>query len=69
MCRTGARAFALKLLVTVFAIIALDQTFRGHILSSPGMYQYTDIQSYIDTFGNFLTCSFDFFQTKSWRST
>ena len=37
MIRAGVRAFALKLLLTLFAIIALDQTFRKHILSSPGI--------------------------------
>lgn len=35
MIRAGVRAFALKLLLTFLAIIALDQTFRKHVLSSP----------------------------------
>ena len=39
MIRAGVRAFALKLLLTFLAIIVLDQTFRKHILSSPGKYE------------------------------
>ena len=38
MIRAGVRAFALKLLLTFLAIIALDQTFRKHVLSSPGKH-------------------------------
>ena len=37
MIRAGARAFALKLLLTIFTIIAIDQIFRKQILSSPGI--------------------------------